>query len=63
MKKKKKLLFWIIGILVLAVALFVVFGGSGKDEGIKVSVDKVARRDIIEVVSASGKIFPEIEVK
>ncbi len=63
MKKKKKLLFWIIGIILLAVLLFVVFGGTGKDEGIKVSVDKVAKRDIIEVVSASGKIFPEIEVK
>lgn len=63
MKKKKKLLIWGTSIVVIAAALFVVFGGSGKDEGIKVSVDKVAKRDIIEVVSASGKIFPEIEVK
>ncbi|HEY0273703.1 MAG TPA: efflux RND transporter periplasmic adaptor subunit [Chitinophaga sp.] len=34
-----------------------------KDEGIKVATDKAATRDIIEVVSASGKIYPETEVK
>ncbi|RPD40199.1 efflux RND transporter periplasmic adaptor subunit [Chitinophaga barathri] len=63
MKKKKKLLFWIIGGIVLLIILVLFIKGSGKDEGIKVAVDKVAKRDIIEVVSASGKIFPEIEVK
>ena len=35
----------------------------GKDEGIKVSSEKVIRRDITEIVTASGKIYPEIEVK
>ncbi len=45
------------------IVLIAFIKGSGKDEGVKVAVDKVAKRDIIEVVSASGKIFPEVEVK
>lgn len=61
--KKKKLLYWIIGAFVAIIVLLVIVKGSGKDDGLKVAVDKAANKDIIEVVSASGKIFPEIEVK
>ncbi len=61
--KKKKLLYWTIGGIALIIVLFLLAKGSGKDDGTKVAVDKAARKDIIEVVSASGKIFPEIEVK
>lgn len=61
--KKKKLLLWLIGILAVIVIIFFLMGGARKDEGTKVSVDKAAKKDIIEVVSASGKIYPEIEVK
>ncbi len=60
--KKKKLLYWIIGIFVVIIIALVI-KGTGKDEGTKVAVDKASKKDIIEVVSASGKIFPEIEVK
>ncbi|WP_315820071.1 efflux RND transporter periplasmic adaptor subunit [Paraflavitalea speifideaquila] len=35
----------------------------GKEEGLKVSTEKVAKRTIIETVNASGKVYPEIEVK
>ncbi len=38
-------------------------GVLGKDEGTKVTAEKVTRRTIIETVNASGKIYPEIEVK
>ena len=38
-------------------------GALGKEEGIKVSAEKVSKRTIIETVTASGKIYPEIEVK
>jgi HlyD family secretion protein len=38
-------------------------GVLGKDEGIKVTAEKVAKRTIVETVNASGKIFPEVEVK
>ncbi|HTN08583.1 efflux RND transporter periplasmic adaptor subunit [Agriterribacter sp.] len=61
----KKLL-WIIISLVALVILLVVLkknGVIGKEEGIKVSSEKVIRRDITEIVTASGKVYPEIEVK
>ena len=63
---KKKTLFWIVGILVAFIILLMVLKASGvigKDEGTKVAVDKTAPKDIIEVVAATGKIYPEIEVK
>mgnify|MGYP003541896918 FL=1 len=61
----KKLL-WIIISLVALVILLVVLkknGIIGKEEGIKVSSEKVIPRDITEIVTASGKVYPEIEVK
>ena len=63
---KKKTLYWLIGILGSLVILLLILkaaGVIGKKEGIKVAVDKAASRNIIEVVTASGKIYPEIEVK
>jgi HlyD family secretion protein len=61
----KKLL-WIIISLVVIIVLLVVLkkaGVFGKDEGIKVSSEKVVKRTITEIVTASGKIYPEVEVK
>jgi HlyD family secretion protein len=61
----KKLL-WVIISLVAIIILLVVLkkaGVFGKDEGIKVSSEKVVKRTITEIVTASGKIYPEIEVK
>ncbi len=48
--------------LLLAVAAFY-FSWSGRKKETTVSVDTVALRTIIESVEASGKIYPEIEVK
>jgi HlyD family secretion protein len=62
----KKKLVWIIVILFLIIVVLVLLkkgGVIGKQEGIKVSVEKVSARDITETVTASGKIYPEIEVK
>ncbi|HZK64376.1 MAG TPA: efflux RND transporter periplasmic adaptor subunit [Puia sp.] len=61
----KKLL-WIIISLVVIVLLLVVLkktGVIGKEDGLKVSMEKVELRSITETVTASGKIYPEIEVK
>lgn len=61
----KKLL-WIIIALIALVVLLVGLkkaGVIGKEEGTKVSAEKVARRNITEIVTASGKVYPEIEVK
>ena len=38
-------------------------GMLGKDEGVKVSTEKVIKRTIVETVNASGKVYPEVEVK
>jgi HlyD family secretion protein len=59
----KKKIWWIIGGLLLVIIVLVVFAKSGKEDGIKVTTEKVVQRTIIETVNASGKIFPEIEVK
>lgn len=62
----KKKIFWIIGILIVLVVLLVALKSSGvigKDEGVKVATEKAALRTIIETVNASGKVYPEIEVK
>src|SRR5919199_339863 len=61
-----KKLIWIIGSLLVLVILLVVLkkaGVIGKQEGIKVTTEKVALRTIIETVNASGKVYPEVEVK
>ncbi len=61
-----KKLWIIIGVLVgiiLLTMLMKAMGWIGKEEGIRVTTEKVARRTIVETVNASGKIYPEIEVK
>ena len=63
MTKKRK---WIIvGSVLIVGALIVVskLGKFGKKSGEKVTSEKVQRRNIIEVVNASGKVYPEVEVK
>src|SRR5260221_14066109 len=61
----KKLLWTIIILVVIVVGLIALkkAGAFGKDEGLKVSSEKVIKRKIVETVTASGKIYPEIEVK
>ena len=38
-------------------------GIIGKEDATKVATEKVVKRDITEVVTASGKVYPELEVK
>ena len=57
---------WVIISLVLLIILLIVLkktGVIGKEEGTKVTTEKVVKRTIIETVNASGKVYPEIEVK
>jgi HlyD family secretion protein len=61
MSKKLKWTLIILGILVAAVALYVAFGRKDKTE--KVAIEKASKRTIVETVNASGKVYPEIEVK
>ncbi|HTS42832.1 MAG TPA: efflux RND transporter periplasmic adaptor subunit [Puia sp.] len=62
---KKKFIWIIVGLVVLVVLLVSLkkAGVFGKDEGIKVSAEKVMKRTITEIVTASGKVYPEVEVK
>ncbi len=57
---------WIlIGVALLVVLLLVLkkTGAIGKEEGLKVSTEKVVKRTITETVNASGKVYPTVEVK
>ncbi|WP_181305344.1 efflux RND transporter periplasmic adaptor subunit [Rufibacter sp. XAAS-G3-1] len=65
-RKSNKLLYILGGLLVLLVVGLMVAkknGWIGKEEGIEVAVAKAKPATIVEKVSASGKVQPEIEVK
>ncbi|MFE3866802.1 efflux RND transporter periplasmic adaptor subunit [Flavobacterium sp. LS2P90] len=63
----KKTIYILIGSVVVIIALLVVLSKTGvignKDKGKEVEITKVDSSTIIETVSATGKIQPEIEVK
>ncbi|HTC01615.1 MAG TPA: biotin/lipoyl-binding protein, partial [Ferruginibacter sp.] len=61
-KKTKWILFGLIG-LIAVIAVAKIAGVFDKDDTIKVTAEKAQKRTIIEVVNASGKIYPTIEVK
>ncbi|MEO6915305.1 MAG: efflux RND transporter periplasmic adaptor subunit [Chitinophagaceae bacterium] len=63
MNKKLIWIFIVLVVLLGALALLSKNGMLGKDEGTIVSAEKVSRKTIIETVNASGKLYPEVEVK
>jgi HlyD family secretion protein len=57
---------WILvtlGVVIIGLVVLMKTGVLGKDEGTRVSAEKAQKRDITEVVTASGKVYPEVEVK
>lgn len=60
-KSKKVLLFSILGVVVLLIILAVVVSGK-KDKLVTVQTEKVAKRNITQVVSGTGTINPETKV-
>jgi HlyD family secretion protein len=62
--KSKKRLWFIIagGVIILLVVVALIVKGK-RNEGSKVSVEKVTKRTIIQTVSANGKIQPEKDIK
>jgi HlyD family secretion protein len=63
MNKKTK---WILAgviILVAALAIMAKMGVFGGKEATKVTAEAAERRTITEIVSASGRVYPEVEVK
>lgn len=63
MSKSAKWILIGVGVLVVLLIVLSKTGVFGKDEGLKVTAEKVQKRTITEVVNASGKIYPEVEVK
>ena len=64
--KNKKLLRIVLFVLAVLVIFLIVgrkVGWIGSPEGIRVSVEEVTRRSIVEIVTASGKVQPVTEVK
>ncbi len=63
---KSKTTKWIVISSCAALLLLLVLkltGALGEEVGIKVTAEEVKKRTIIETVNASGKIYPELEVK
>src|SRR5690349_5964396 len=64
--RNNRLLFILLGVLVVLLAGFVVAknkGWVGKPAGVEVLAEKAGPANIVEKVSASGKVQPETEVK
>jgi len=61
----KTLKYSLIGVAVLLIIVGIgkKAGFIGKDTSVNVTAEKAAKRNITEIVSASGKIQPEVEVK
>lgn len=60
--KKKIIIFSIIGVVLIGLAALV-FLGSKRETIISVQTEKVTRKNITQIVSATGKIQPETQVK
>jgi HlyD family secretion protein len=60
--KKKVLILGGIGVLLLVIILVVAFGGN-KELIVQVQLDKVQKRTITQIVTATGKINPDFQVK
>ena len=66
MKKKKNIARYLIIIGVLAIIILLVgrkVGWFGKEVSVKVAVEKVKKKDITEIITANGKIEPQLQVK
>ena len=61
--RKNNSLIYILVAAVIAIVAYVYFKGQSKPKGEEITVEKVSKRTIKEMVGASGKVFPETEVK
>ncbi len=63
-KRSRKKLFGIIGGAALIVVIAVLsIAARNRDKGIPITTDKAFRKTITQIVTATGKIQPEVEVK
>jgi HlyD family secretion protein len=62
-RKSNTSLIIILSLVIIALAGFAFWKSKSKPQGEKVAVEKVEPRSITEKVAASGKVFPQTEVK
>ena len=60
--KKKLFIFGALGLMIIIIVVLVVTS-SDKEEIISVQTEKAEKRTVIQVVSATGKIYPEYQVE
>lgn len=61
-KRTRNIIIGVVAVILLGI-IAKSAGWIGKKPGVEVAVEKVAQRSITEMVSANGKIQPEVEVK
>lgn len=61
-KSKKKIIIFSVAVAALLVLALVVIFGSKKEQVFSIETEKVVRRTITQSVTATGKIYPEIQV-
>jgi HlyD family secretion protein len=64
-RRKSKLKWWVIGLsaLLLVAIVLAVMKKRSANVGIAVTTDKATVKTIVQVVTATGKVQPEVEVK
>ncbi|MFK7807607.1 MAG: HlyD family secretion protein [Saprospiraceae bacterium] len=62
-KRNNNKLVWILIAILVPLIAFAIYKGKSKKKGVEVEMETVEKRTIEETVSASGKVFPEKEVK
>ena len=62
-KSPRKTIIWIIIMGVLIIAGVLIYKNFSGNKSIPVTTEKAQKRNIIETVSANGKIQPEVELK
>jgi HlyD family secretion protein len=60
-RRKKQIIFGSIGLVVLWIIVSIIW--SKREKPIPVTTDKAIRKTIVQTVSATGKVQPELEVK
>src|SRR5665647_1609401 len=66
MKKKKNTVLYLSILGVVVIILLIVgkkAGWFGKEMALKVAIEKVQKKDITEIITANGKIEPQMQVK
>jgi len=62
-RRKRRLIFAVLLGLIVVVSVVVGILSGGREKVVAVQVERVQRRDITQIVTGTGKIQPEVEVK